>query len=311
MIIDYNQNKQPDFIGDIHGHFDALEMLFKKMGYEKKNGIYSHSERFPVFVGDYIDRGPKILETLNLVRSMQEDGAAIALMGNHEYNFICYHHKDEKGQEFRENSDKNKSQLLKTKIALSNIDEFNSYMKWMISLPIAIESDKFRAVHAQWNSNAIEKIKTAGLTNFDLNNLNLIHSDDDLFIATDTILKGFELNLPESLYYHDHEGNERTESRVKWWKNISGDKFSDTFASLPEELYDKDISNLNIEYKDSYKASEKPVFFGHYWLNPSEFGLTSENSCCVDFSIAKDGILGAYRFSGEQKLNANNLFRHD
>lgn len=311
MIIDYTQNKQPDFIGDIHGHFDELEMLFKKMGYEKKNGIYTHSERYPVFIGDYVDRGDQIMETLNLVRAMQEDGSAIALMGNHEYNFICYHHKDENGKAFRENSEKNTDQLIKTKIALNNIDEFNSYMKWMISLPIAIESDKFRAVHAQWNSNAIDKIKTAGLTSFDINSLNSIHSDNDLFIATDTILKGFELKLPESLYYNDHEGNERTESRVKWWKKLSGEKFGDVFASLPEKLCDKDISNLKIEYNDAYNTSEKPVFFGHYWLKANEFGLTSENTCCVDFSIAKQGILGAYRFSGEQKLDAKNLVKHD
>jgi hypothetical protein len=36
MIIDYTQNKQPDFIGDIHGHFDGLEMLFKKWGMKRK-----------------------------------------------------------------------------------------------------------------------------------------------------------------------------------------------------------------------------------------------------------------------------------
>jgi hypothetical protein len=36
LIIDYNHTKQPDFIGDIHGHFDALVQLFEKMGYTER-----------------------------------------------------------------------------------------------------------------------------------------------------------------------------------------------------------------------------------------------------------------------------------
>ena len=41
-----------DFIGDIHGHADKLEQLLSKLGYEKKNGTYSHSESKMIFVGD-------------------------------------------------------------------------------------------------------------------------------------------------------------------------------------------------------------------------------------------------------------------
>ena len=53
-----------DLIGDIHGHATKLEALLGKLGYSKKNGNYSHPERTVVFVGDYIDRGPQIKETL-------------------------------------------------------------------------------------------------------------------------------------------------------------------------------------------------------------------------------------------------------
>ena len=56
-----------DIIGDIHGHADALERLLQKLGYTRKFGIYSHAEkRKVVFVGDFIDRGPKIRETFTL-----------------------------------------------------------------------------------------------------------------------------------------------------------------------------------------------------------------------------------------------------
>lgn len=56
-----------DLIGDIHGHADKLEELLVKLGYKKRRGTYSHPERKALFVGDYIDRGPKLRETLELV----------------------------------------------------------------------------------------------------------------------------------------------------------------------------------------------------------------------------------------------------
>jgi predicted MPP superfamily phosphohydrolase len=103
MISNDTNTKQPDFIGDIHSHNNALELLLKKMGYEKKNGVYNHPVRFPVFLGDYIDRGSNIKDVLHLVRSMQKNGSVIALMGNHEYNYLCYHIRDENEQPFRQN----------------------------------------------------------------------------------------------------------------------------------------------------------------------------------------------------------------
>ena len=55
-----------DFIGDIHGHADKLEELFLKLGYTQKGNAYEHPERKAFFVGDYIDRGPKIKKTLKI-----------------------------------------------------------------------------------------------------------------------------------------------------------------------------------------------------------------------------------------------------
>jgi hypothetical protein len=38
------------------------------------------------------ERGPMIRETLIIVRPIVESGNAIALMGYHEYNALCFHH---------------------------------------------------------------------------------------------------------------------------------------------------------------------------------------------------------------------------
>lgn len=87
-----------DIIGDIHGCFDELVVLLEKLGYvikqEKKNinGIYynvSHAEnRKAIFLGDFVDRGPKISEVLRLVMSMIRRGTALCAPGNHEAKLL-------------------------------------------------------------------------------------------------------------------------------------------------------------------------------------------------------------------------------
>lgn len=96
-----------DLIGDIHGYADKLKALLQKLNYTSKNGFYSHPGRKVLFVGDYIDRGPKIKETLKLVRRMVESGNAIALMGNHEYNAVCFYFQETERGHLRKHLIKN------------------------------------------------------------------------------------------------------------------------------------------------------------------------------------------------------------
>ena len=98
-----------DLIGDIHGHADKLEELLLKWGYAKSKGAYEHPKRKVLFVGDYIDRGPKIRETLAIVKAMVDAGNAVALMGNHEYNALCFHYQDTKGGHLRKHLIKNET----------------------------------------------------------------------------------------------------------------------------------------------------------------------------------------------------------
>ena len=78
-----------DIIGDIHGCFDELHSLLTNLGYEiaATNGTYHarHPEgRKAVFLGDLVDRGPKIPDVLKLVMSMTGSGTALAVPGNHD-----------------------------------------------------------------------------------------------------------------------------------------------------------------------------------------------------------------------------------
>jgi len=88
-----------DIIGDVHGCCDELEELLALLGYraaEESSGdpclasrLYSHpAGRKAVFLGDLVDRGPRVLDTLRLVRSMVNAGSALCLPGNHDMKFL-------------------------------------------------------------------------------------------------------------------------------------------------------------------------------------------------------------------------------
>jgi len=81
-----------DIVGDLHGCFDELRELLTMLGYEiAEDGAYSvraPEGRKSVFLGDLVDRGPKITETLKLVMSMVESGAALCVPGNHDVKLM-------------------------------------------------------------------------------------------------------------------------------------------------------------------------------------------------------------------------------
>ncbi len=83
-----------DIIGDIHGCFDELVELLKKLGYEISNQsdggiVVRHlQDRKVVFVGDYVDRGPKVVEVLRLVMEMHKTDMAICVPGNHDTKLV-------------------------------------------------------------------------------------------------------------------------------------------------------------------------------------------------------------------------------
>ena len=87
-----------DIIGDVHGCFDELVDLLTKLGYSieaQANGAApsSYSVKTPegrkaIFLGDLVDRGPKIPEVLRLVMGMAEAGTALCVPGNHDIKLM-------------------------------------------------------------------------------------------------------------------------------------------------------------------------------------------------------------------------------
>ncbi|OKH43720.1 polynucleotide kinase-phosphatase [Calothrix sp. HK-06] len=77
-----------DIIGDIHGCCDELELLLERLGYHKGEYYYHPEGRKAVFLGDLVDRGARILDTVNLVRNMVNSGTALCVPGNHEQKLL-------------------------------------------------------------------------------------------------------------------------------------------------------------------------------------------------------------------------------
>jgi protein phosphatase len=90
-----------DIIGDIHGCCDELEQLLQLLGYRPLDRevpaadsfwafpTYAHPEgRKAIFLGDLVNRGPRILDTLKLVRNMVAAGTGLCVPGNHDVKLL-------------------------------------------------------------------------------------------------------------------------------------------------------------------------------------------------------------------------------
>ena len=86
-----------DIIGDIHGCFGELCTLLDQLGYQKgtiedgamSGPFFSHPEgRKAIFLGDIVDRGPQVVETIRTVYNMVKGGHAFCVPGNHDIKLM-------------------------------------------------------------------------------------------------------------------------------------------------------------------------------------------------------------------------------
>jgi protein phosphatase len=97
----YNNKKTEtgpfDIIGDVHGCYDELVALLTKLGYSPSQPAEFAPEvplfvppagRKAVFLGDFVDRGPKTPAVLRLVMQMVAHGHAFGVPGNHDIKLL-------------------------------------------------------------------------------------------------------------------------------------------------------------------------------------------------------------------------------
>ncbi len=286
-----------DIIGDIHGHGTKLENLLVKMGYQLTNKGYSHPEHTAIFVGDFVDKGEDLAEhkkVLNIVMPMVANGNALAVMGNHEFNAIAFHTEVD-GKPLRAHSSDNITQhkafLNEFPVGSAGAKEVITFFK---SLPLFLELDDFRVVHACWDDAQIEFLKKS-LPDNKVTDRFMIQANTKstpAYEAIERVLKGVEIELPNGISFKDSSGKIRTGLRVKWWdSNKTSLQELSTRPDLKLPNTDVDLS----EHIPFYPESSPLCFIGHYWLKGEPKPLTN-NVICVDYSVAGGGDLVAYRY---------------
>lgn len=313
-----------DIIGDIHGRYDKLMPMLRKLGY-RPHGRYDWippAGHTALFLGDLIDpkHGHHLLggvkNTLETVYAMQTNGHALCLLGNHELNAIYYHSQDATGQWMRVHGSNNNAMHQGT------LNDFPDYQKnqsqwqthwlpWLKQLPFWLELDGMRAVHAAWHTEHVNLL--AGMT----------LTDEKFFAAAstqktpegkalETLLKGIEVPLPMGVHYHDHGGIQRRKIRARWWEQptpgIRYHQLRFSHDDIPDDL----VCENDLHHIPGYPLDAPPVFFGHY-LKAANSPLHPERSnvACLDHAAATNGPLVAYRWQGEAIIRPKHYLPHN
>ncbi|MHC4823363.1 MAG: metallophosphoesterase [Planctomycetota bacterium] len=284
-----------DILGDIHGELGALEDLLEHLGY-REDGSHPQ-DRFLVFVGDLVDRGPDSPGVLRLVRRYRDAGRAVCIIGNHELNLLLG--KERSGNEWffgKEQRLRDNGHAIPQILADDSLRE--EILLFLQTLPLALQRDDLRVVHACWESQALSLLERDKRSLVDLfyQSERAIteaciaagHGPDSLEAdlarqnqnPVTVLTSGLERPAAEPFRAG---GRLRKVERVPWWRDY---------------------------------RSEIPVVFGHYWRaqDPAHRAVKrgpylfqeeafqdalgpNRNAYCVDYSI---GYRNVARAKGEE-----------
>lgn len=304
-----------DLIGDVHGCAFTLARLLERMGYRREGGVYRHRDRRVIFLGDVVDRGPRIREALHLVRDMVEQGEALMVIGNHEFNALTYSRLNAEGEYLRPHTPRFNRQIAETlEQFVAYPQEWQEFLAWFASLPLYLEFPArgdfsgFRVVHACWDSELIaHHQREYGSGCF-----------DEAFIQASAVAgtpaartkqrltSGIDLPLPSGMTIVSSDGYERANFRTKFWADKPSTYGELLFQPdpLPDEVAAAAISPRDRAQMAYYGADQPPLFVGHYWLKGRPKPI-APNLACLDYSAVKFGRLVAYRMDGEALLSAH------
>jgi hypothetical protein len=299
-----------DVIGDVHGQYDKLVFLLSHLGYSQANGTWRHSERAAIFVGDLIDRGPKQLATVELVRGMVESGSARCILGNHEFNAIAWVTPDPEhpGKFLRDHHKPgNREQHQAFLDVVEGTPRQKEITDWFKTLPLWLDLPGLRVVHACWHQESMEVLRPFLGQNQTLTDDAILfggRTGHPVHEAIEVVCKGPEVPLPEGLSFQDKEGKVRHDVRVRWWLPDVVNFREAAIVPPGNEAMIPDVP-LPAEWK-GHRYAGPPVLFGHYWFTGKP-EVISAQFACLDYSVAKRGPLVAYRWDGEKELSSEKL----
>ena len=299
-----------DVIGDVHGQYDKLVSLLEHLGYSDADGVWRHPGRTAIFVGDLIDRGPKQLETVQLVRAMTAAGTARSILGNHEFNAIAWVTPDPEhpGKFLRDHHKPgNREQHQAFLDVVEGTPRQKDITDWFKTLPLWLDLPGLRIVHACWHQESMDLLRPLLGPGQTLSEEAIVlgsRKGHPVYEAIEVVCKGPEVALPPGISFEDKGGKVRHEVRVRWWQaDLS--TYRKAAIGPPGDMAMIPDAPMPAEWR-AHPYSGPPVLFGHYWFTGKP-EVISPRFACLDYSVANNGPLVAYRWDGEEALSSERL----
>lgn len=303
-----------DVIGDVHGCAHTLTQLLAQMGYSLQAGVWRHPQRKALFLGDIIDRGPRIREALHLVHDMVEAGAASCIMGNHEINALAWSTPAPAGsgrQHIREHTERNRRQIHDTLEQFAAWpDEWDYFLDWFYTLPLMLDLGDIRLVHACWDEALIKPFVAQyrdGCIDREFLEAAVEHESFASQVL-ERLLRGIDMRLPHGQAMTGKDGLTRLAFRTKFWEEQPQTYGDIVFQpdALPDEVAARPLSADQKAELLLYDVEQPILFVGHYWQQGNPHPIRP-NLACLDYSAVKYGKLVAYRWQGEQRLHRDHF----
>ncbi len=307
-----------DIIGDIHGEIDALTDLLGALGYAEDG---SHpDDRHLVFLGDLTDRGPESPAVLRRVLALVRAGRAQCIVGNHELNLLRDVEKHGNDWWVKPGEPSEHPAVPIDAAAKAEV------IAVLGTLPLALERDDLRVIHACWNDAAIDTLReheAAGETVLEIyeeyaGRVRDRWSDGPLvdrlrdeyrqyrdsltdpdwaalpLRAIGRMDSDFQMNNPVCVVT---SGEEQPTDEPFWaggrWRMVERVRWWETYEeAVPVVVghYWRRFSEAQTVYADKYGPDLFAGISGHHWMG------RKRNVYCVDFSV---GGRYAQRAGGE------------
>lgn len=299
-----------DLIGDVHGCAHTLERLLETLGYKRVGGVWRHAQRQALFLGDIIDRGPRIREALHIVHDMVEAGQAHCIMGNHEYNALGWTTPAAPGSGrtwVREHTPRHARLIDETLNQFAHHPgDWHDFLGWFHDLPLFIDAGRFRVVHACWDGRVIDALRQRHPEGRIDQAFIQASAEPESFehLVCNRLLRGTDMRLPDGLTLTGGDGLTRAFFRTKFWEDNPQTYGDIVFQpdALPEDVASAPLSRGQKDALLRYAEDEPLLFVGHYWRSGKPAPIRA-NLACLDYSAVLYGKLVAYRLDDETRID--------
>ena len=238
-------------------------------------------------------------------------GHAHCIMGNHEYYALAWNtptSADSSDNYVRPHTKRHARLQRETfeQFALHPYD-WQDFNQWFLTLPLFIDAQRFRAVHACWDDRLINTLRTR-FADGRINQAFIQQSAVSGSFADQTfnrLLRGVNLPLPYGMSQTGQDGFTRSSFRTKFWHD---DQSTLTYGdvvfqpdALPGDLAQELLPAEYLQHVTGYDAHQPLLFVGHYWRQ-GQPSLIRPNLACLDYSAVNGGKLVAYRLDQEEHL---------